>query len=214
MTTRDTFESLRHASAEELSKKLANGASVDLAQFAGYEYRGLNCHVPGTFGRYARQFTKVFVVDDNTGRYHGWNLKIQQDPDLRHWRPDASSQHRPGDWSDPIATAFWWLGGLRGRDPVLGRFGVYPAGPDDRYAPNPKAIVIDYCKGPTPLGDVTYFLRDYVVALREGDPDLLVGCAFADFGLFARQLPGYFVLEKAGPIHRTGAARMHPVTRG
>ena len=78
------------------------------------------------------------------------------------------------------------------------RFGFYtvaPVDPTSRDNHYLHALLLDYGKGGNGALSITRGLRDYLVQVDAGDPDLLLGKAYAAIGP-ARIAVGYFILER------------------
>lgn len=80
----------------------------------------------------------------------------------------------------------------RGPRPVVfGHYGVVDA---------PGGLLIDYGLGGGPRLDPGRLVRDPLVALRPGDPTLLLGRSLLDLGLGWAPTPSFFLLEYVGPL--------------
>jgi hypothetical protein len=70
-----------------------------------------------------------------------------------------------------------------------GHYRVYPEG---------RALMIDYGVPSNPF--LLGRMRDPLVAVTKGDPNVLLGVSYLDFGIFRLWTPTYFVLVRRGPL--------------
>ena len=167
---------LTRASLGELERALVRGATPELDALIGWEFRGINATPPGVppIARLAgvQKFVKgMFRAED--GRARGYNCPVVQNALDGRWQP------RP-------------VGGEPRR---FGFFRIAPVDPtarDNRYL---HALLLDYGKGGNPAWDPSRSLRDYLVQVEPGNPDLLLGKAYVAAGP-ARVAIGFFVLER------------------
>lgn len=83
-----TISELRAASRADLARLLATGHRFDPAGLAGRVYCGVSLGLPRAIERLTWvKFAKLFAGDPATGRIRGWNLRTEQDPLDRPWRP-------------------------------------------------------------------------------------------------------------------------------
>lgn len=155
-----------------------HGHAVDPAAIEGWVYRGTSLGLPSIVERLTwKTFQKTFYRDPSTGRLLGWNVRLEQDgidapsrPKLRHGRPVT-------EWSYEVI--------------------------DPRGVPMPpgfdRGLVIDYGRGENPPVTMR-FMKDPLVALEEGNADVLLGVSYAVIGGRALETPTYFTLEREHPI--------------
>jgi hypothetical protein len=164
---------LAHAGRDGLERAMLRGEPPALADLVGWEFRGLNTGVHARpLG--IRKFIKGFYRRDGEG--FGYNLPAVQNRVPEPWRA------KPNDASPR-------------------RFGFYRVAPVDPTARDNaylNAVLLDYGRGGNQLVDPMRTLRDYVVQVAPGDPDLLLGKAYVALGP-ARIPVGYFVLERHRP---------------
>lgn len=187
---------LARAPRRELELAVLRGTTPDVDALIGWEFRGINATPPGAppVARLAgiEKFVKgVFRAED--GRVFGYNCPVVQNALDGRW------QTRPSD-AEPR------------------RFGFYrvaPVDPTSRDNAYLHALLLDYGKGGNPAWQIARGLRDYLVQLDAGNPDLFVGKAYAAVGP-TRVALGYFVLERwrRAPGHPVAPARRQlPVER-
>jgi hypothetical protein len=158
-----------------LEQIFLRGTTPDLAGLAGWEFRGLNS--PHHFKYLGiKKFVKGFWRDGD-GATWGYNYPVEQN-----------------------AIDGGWFGKPSVANPK--RFGFYRVEPVDPTARDNKylhALLLDYGKGRNPRLDPSAGLRDYLVQVDAGDPDLLLGKAY--FALGPLRLPTYsfFILERHQP---------------
>jgi hypothetical protein len=162
-----------------LELALVRGATPDLDSLVGWEFRGINATPEGAppLPRLAgiQKFVKGMFWG-GAGRAMGYNSPVVQNALDGRW------QTRPSDAAPR-------------------RFGFYrvaPVDPTSRDNHYLHALLLDYGKGGNAAWDLTRGLRDYLVQIDAGNPDLLVGKAYAAIGP-ARVPVGYFVLERWRP---------------
>jgi hypothetical protein len=167
---------LARATQRELEQAFQRGTPPDLDALVGWEFRGINCTPRGALplARLAgiQKFVKgIFRAGD--GRVMGYNCPVIQNVLDGRWRT------RPSD-SAPR------------------RFGFYEVSPVDATARDNHylhALLLDYGKGGNAAWDPTRGLRDYLVQVDAGNPDLFLGKAYYAIGP-ARVAAGFFLLER------------------
>ena len=167
---------LARAPRRELEQAFQRGTTPDVEALVGWDFRGINATPAGAppLARLAgiQKFVKgMFRAED--GRVMGYNSPVVQNVLDGRWRT------RPSD----IAPK---------------RFGFYEVAPVDPTARDNHylhALLLDYSKGGNAAWDVTRGLRDYLVQVDEGKPDLLLGKAYYAVGP-ARVSVGFFILER------------------
>jgi hypothetical protein len=173
---------LEQTPMRELERVFVRGATPDLDALVGWEFRGIN-HLPLNALPIAqavgiKKFVKGFFrAQDGTGRVMGYNIPVARNVLDGRWHL------KPTD-----------------REPK--RFGFYqiaavdPTAYDNTYL---HAVLLDYSKGGNARLDVTNGLRDYLVQVDPGNPDLFLGKAYYAIGPL-RIATNFFILER----HRTG----------
>lgn len=158
----------------ELETLFQRGVTPDLDGLLGWEYRGINRAPIDAVPRIAgiKKFCKgMFRAGD--GRAMGYNCPVVQNVLDGRWRTTPS-------------------------DDAPRRFGFYEIAPVDPTARDNHylhALLLDYSKGDNPLWDPSRQLRDYLVQVEAGNPDLLLGKAYYAAGP-ARLGLSYFILER------------------
>jgi hypothetical protein len=150
----------------ELEKIFVRGATPDLDSLVGWEFRGIN-HPAWAKLAGIKKFVKGFFRTDD-GRVKGYNSPVEQN----------------------VLDGRWHI--------APKRFGFYLVAPVDATARDNAylhSVLLDYGKGGNPVWDASRGLRDYLVQVAPGDPDLLIGKAYAAVGP-ARLAVGYFILER------------------
>jgi hypothetical protein len=160
----------------ELEALIVRGQTPDPTALAGWEYRGMNTpRWAGLAG--IRKFIKGFYRAEDGVR--GYNLPVVQDRLDAPWRPKRA---RPFGFYRVVT--------------------VDPTARDNHYL---HALLLDYGRGGNPRLDPSRTLRDYLVRVRPGSDELLLGKAFVAVGP-ARLAVSYFVLERLRPAEHTGPA--------
>ena len=162
-------------SLAQLEQVFLRGATPDPAALVGWEFRGLNTP---SYMRFLgiRKFVKGFYRTDD-GAVWGYNCPVEQNPVDAGWFT-LPSVDRPK------------------------RFGFYrvdrvdPTARDNRYL---HALLLDYGKGHNPRLDASAGLRDYLVQVDPGEPDLLLGKAYYAVGPLRVPTASFFILERHRP---------------
>lgn len=167
---------LARSPRQGLERALLRGTTPDLAGLVGWEFRGINCTPRGepAVARLAgiQKFVKgLFRAED--GRAMGYNTPVAQGALTEAWqvRPSEAAPRR------------------------FGFYAVAPVDPTSRDNHYLHALLLDYGRGGNRAWDVTRGIRDYLVQVDAGSPDLLLGKAYYAVGP-ARVPLGYFVLER------------------
>jgi hypothetical protein len=159
----------------ELETIFVRGATPDLDQLIGWEFRGINHPAwAGVVG--IKKFIKGFFVAED-GRVMGYNCPVVQNVLDGRWHA------KPEDGAPK-------------------RFGFYEVAPVDATARDNTylhAVLLNYGKGGNAALDPTQNLRDYVVQVDPANPDLFLGKAYYAVGP-ARLATNFFILER----HRRG----------
>lgn len=159
---------LARASLAELEHAFLRGATPDVDDLVGWEFRGINATprglppFPALLG--IRKFVKGMYRDE-AGRAMGYNTPVAQNALDGRWRAKPR------------------------------RFGFYTVAAVDATSRDNAylhALLLDYGQGGNPRLDVSRGLRDYLV---QRAPDRYLGKAY--YALAGARLPvGFFVLER------------------
>jgi hypothetical protein len=153
-----------------LEKLMLRGQTPDAQALVGREYRGMNLGL-GARLLGIRKFIKGFFLKE--GQVFGYNVRARQN------RPDEP-----------------WIAKLSGgKKKRFGFFPVLPVDPEARDNAYLNALLLDYGRGGNPRFDITGTLRDYLVRVKPGSDDLLLGKAYMAIGPLRVQL-GYFLIER------------------
>lgn len=176
-----------HVGRRELEKALANGHPIDPLTLDDTEYKGTSLGLPGWVERLSwKKFKKVFHRDPKTNLLRGWNVRLEQNALDAECIPLTKG-------AETITFGHYLV-----VDPATRRV---PAGAD-------RGLLIDYGRGNNSRFDFTNLLRDPIVCVNEGDPKLLLGWSYLDFGWFRVGTPSFFTLEYDGPLaHRVTAPK-------
>jgi hypothetical protein len=164
------FLALEKLSMRELDNIFMRGTTPDVDSLIGWEFRGLNHLVfmlPITRPLGIKKFVKGFVRDED-GRVMGYNSPVRNNALDGRW----NVAHK--------------------------RFGFYEVEPVDPTSRDNKylhALMLDYSKGNNPITDPSAVLRDYLVQVDPGNPDLFIGKAYMAFGPL-RLRSNFFFLER------------------
>jgi hypothetical protein len=170
---------LLDATHRDLSELLAAGHPVRASALDDTEYRGTSLGLPSFLERLTwKTFRKTFHRDPDTGLLRGWNVRLAQ-----------RGLSAP---SEPL---------MKGGAPMT--FGHYvvieprtiaaPVGCD-------RGLVLDYSRGQNGRWSPLSLVRDPIVALKEDDPDLLLGWTYLQLGTHHVGTPSFFTLEREGPL--------------
>lgn len=168
-----TFEQVIRFPRRELERVMLEGATPRREALEGWEFRGYN--PPKVFRALGIQkFIKGFFVDAGD-RLAGYNLFVE------HPRRGPRAP---------------WVG-KKGGGPATrhGFYDVVPVDPSSRYGDFPNAVLLDYGSGRNKALDPEGRIRDFLVQVDPGNPDLYLGKAFLDLGL-TRVYSNFFVIEK------------------
>ncbi len=177
-----TAAELHAMTRKELMQVLRAGHPVDPAALDDTEYRGTSLGLGRLLERLTwKKFRKTFHRDPRTGHLRGWNVRLVQDgldaPDTPRTRRDV-----------PV---------------TFGHYRVVP--PEGHRLPFPTpGLLIHYGLGGNARLDPLNRGRDPLVAVTPGDPTLLLGWTYLDWG-FTVGTPSFFTLEHAGPLTRVVA---------
>jgi hypothetical protein len=166
------YRRLCRSSSAALDQAFQGGVAPDIERLAGFEFYGYNT-APMTTLLGIRKFKKGFYRRARARTpYGGYNVKI-----------------RPSALDGP-----WLQGGPGGA--YVGYFDCSLVSEGAREQLHPNALFLDY--GVDQRNSVVdgSFLRDFVVCPDPGDPDVLLGKAYAALGR-ARIPVSFFVLQRA-----------------
>jgi hypothetical protein len=169
---------LARQSARDLEVAFLRGTTPDLTNLIGWEFRGTNTP------RWARlagiqKFIKGFFRDpgrSGDGAIYGYNCPVVQNGLDAPWiaKPDDAAPRR------------------------FGFYRVAPVDPTERDNAYLHAVLLDYGRGGNSIVDPSKGLRDYLVQVEAGNPDLYLGKAYYAVGP-ARVATSFFVLERHRP---------------
>lgn len=164
-----SFAALIEMTDEERDAVLKSGVAPDLDGLVGWEFRGYN---PPLFARLLgfQKFIKGFARDAE-GKIYGYNLFVE-DP---RGGPDAP----------------WVARGDGGPDARHGFYDIVPLDP----ATGINGVLLDYGSGRNAWYNPEGLIRDQLVQVTPGNPDLLLGKAFLQIGP-VRVFSNFFVLER------------------
>jgi len=176
MTIRDE---LRKATGKELAERLARGHALQADSIAGWIYRGTSLGLSRWMEALSWvSFQKAFFRDDASGRVMGWNVRLEQ---TGLHGPSRPKKERSGEPK---------------------RFGAFEVYPSNVRAPRPVpegAALIDYSRATAHLLDPLWFVRDPLVALEPGNPEVLLGWSYIALGK-GISTSSYFLLEREKPL--------------
>lgn len=171
------IERLLEASGKELRHILDEGHAIEERALDDTEYKGISLGLPRIIERFTwKTFTKTFHRDPATGELRGWNVRMEQ----------------TGIDGPPVPM-------MKNGEPLTwGHYRVYPFEPS-RSGPG-KTLMIDYDVPSN--GFLMRRTKDPLVAVRAGDPNLLLGVSYIDLGFFRLWTPTWFALVRRGPLTR------------
>lgn len=143
------LEQLSHAQLDQI---FVDGATPDLDQLIGWEFRGIN-HPAWAKVAGIKKFVKGFFRADD-GRVLGYNRPVEQN----------------------VLDGRWHVAEKR-----FGFYEVAPTDPTARDNYYLHSVLLDYSKGGNKLYDPSRGLRDYLVSVG-GDQDLYLGKAYYALG--------------------------------
>lgn len=169
-----TARELRTASTTELRAAIVGGHPVDPRDLEGWVYRGTSLGLPSILEKVTwKTFQKTFFRDPLSGRLLGWNVRLEQDGIDAPSRPKLRDGRPVTEWNYEV---------------------IPPAG-----VPMPpgfaRGLVIDYSRAPNPAG-IVRFVKDPLVALKEGSADELLGVSYAVVAGRCVETPTYFTLVR------------------
>lgn len=168
-----SFERLARASDRELQALFVASPAPPFDDLVGFQWRGYNTD-PNLRFLGLRKFIKAFFRAEHGDE--GCNVRVEQNDLAGSWLP-------------------------RMRGGKVDAFAFYLVAPQDerrRFAPNPRALVIDYGASPrNPWYHVERTIRDYLVRPLPQEPDVLLGRAWVGVGR-AGVTASFFVLDRLG----------------
>jgi len=171
MIGRDDFLTMNR---QQLAESMRRGHAIDAHALDDSAYRGISLGLPRWAERLSwKTFQKTFHRDPATGVLRGWNVRVEQ----RGLDAPSTALVRRGA---PFTFGHYVVTDLPTRTPR----GIQ------------RGLLIDY----TPGGGLTSRVRDPLIAVNEGNVDLLLGWSYVDLGLVRLPTPSYFLLEREGPI--------------
>ncbi len=182
-------ETLRKASTAELRTRIVEGHPVDPASLEGWVFRGTALGLPRFVEKLTwKTFQKTFYRDPASGRLLGWNVRLHQHGIDAPSRPILKRGEPHTAWHYEV---------------------VAPSG-----VPMPRGfdrgLIIDYARGHNPFYETIRFAKDPLVAVEQGNPDLLLGVSYVALGPWCVETPTYFLLERERRIDHVPAAVLAP----
>jgi hypothetical protein len=158
---------LARAPSSHLKGLMLSADRPSIPALVGHDHRGYNQRrVLSLVG--ARTFIKGFAIAD--GRAEGWNLRVKQNGLRGPWRPVPHARrygHFTATYVDPTSADRVYL----------------------------HAVLLNYAAGRGRRLSPLRLLRDYVVNVRSGSNEVLVGRAY--LALLRWRIPlGFFLLER------------------
>jgi hypothetical protein len=162
----------------ELEDALVRGDRPDPEALAGWRFRGLNTP---SWSKYLgiQKFMKGFYKHAS-GALFGYNVPVEQNGIGSPW----IAKGKP--------FGFYAV------------TGVDPSARDNAYL---HALLLDYGAGGNARFDPTATLRDYLVRVRPGSDDLLLGKAYVALGPLRVFVQSFFILERHERSEGPGARR-------
>lgn len=187
----------RSWSKPRLADALAAGHALDPADLVGWQYQGISLGLPRWIERLTWSvFVKAFAADD-AGVY-GWNVRIVQGDDRLL---EADADLRPRTRGDkPWEFGYFRVTSLSSWQQTRTRL-RQPCGP---------GLMLDYVHPRNPTLDPTRLVRDPLVALRPGDPTLLLGVSLLEFGGRHWHTGSWFVLQRWRELPRSNVSQNKP----
>ncbi len=160
--------------ASELERIILYGETPDFAALDGYTFRGANITMPGSL--MFPRFAKGFYTEN--GRRMGYNLPVERGP---------------ADYTGNGVGIPWKTKPAEGAK-AFGFYEVCSLKVGEKNARYPNAVLLDYGKGGNAVYQAERLLRDFVVQVEPNNPDLYLGTAYLDLGVWVPV--GYFAIER------------------
>lgn len=178
MAHRIELKDLLNMNKDQVADVFRNGHPLDLNQVENNQYFGIDLGMPGWFHKYFwLTFRKTFYRDPQSGILRGWNVKLEQQgingPRVPKKNKDGSEK----------TFAHYHVQSAKGLK--------FPKGWQG-------ADFLNYLASPNKFGEGTGYCP--IVAINEGDMNLLLGWEVFKYGPFFVPLNDYWVLVKEGPI--------------
>ena len=159
----------------ELVELMKSGHPIDPAALDDTEYRGISLGLPSIVDRLAwKTFKKVFHRDPETNALRGWNVRIRQTGLEPPYEPKTKN----------------------GVPVTFGHYAVVPLEGHRLPFPMEHGLLIDYGVSKNGFFDPMRRVKDPLVALEPGSPDLLLGFSYVDLGGPVFSTPAFFSLER------------------
>ena len=174
----NSAKEIAQLSRTQLRQLMLQGHGIDPADLAGWAYHGVSLGLPRWIERITwKTFTKAFVVDN--GHVRGWNIKMKQTGEGGPRIPITKNQ----------------------KPKAFGAFDVQMNDCHELQRQFPEALLLNYGT-PKDSDFGLRTLRDPLVAIKEGDSTLLLGCSW--LRVFGKNVPtpSYFTLERAERIEQ------------
>lgn len=180
-----SFQDLLQMDGRALHEIIDRGHPLDPAAIAGHQYQGVDLSLPPIVNRLLwKTFRKCFLADPDTGVVRGWNVRMEQ-----HGVDGPAIPMRTRD-GQPRTFAHYELRSAAGlRFPRGWRGGHY----------------LDYGVPGNPFGENLGYTP--LVAVNEGEMDLLLGWEVFKLGSVFLPLPDYWLLRREGPLEHIAARR-------
>jgi len=170
-----TVEDLLTLDGPSLMDVLRGGHPIDPTSLDDTEYRGVSLGLPSVVERLSwKIFKKVFHRDRETGVLRGWNVRMKQ----------------TGSIDGPYEPQM-----RRGRRRTFGHYRV-TSEEEHRVPFRTGGLLIHYGLGKNAPLDPIRRVRDPLVALDAGSPELLFGWSYVDLGFTTVGTPSFFVLSR------------------
>lgn len=176
-----TLDDLLKMDKKQIKNVFLNGHPLDYKQMEGYQYLGIDVGMPKWFHKYFwKTFRKTFYRDPETQVLRGWNVRMEQtgiDGKRITKKKKDGSDFTFAHYHVQSAKGLKFPKGWQGSD-----FLNYKAGENTNAGE---------AAGYTPL-----------VAINEGDMNLLLGWEVLKFGPLFIPMSDYWILVKDGPIEK------------
>ncbi len=177
-----TYEKLARSDPGTLEQVMRQGITPEFSDLIGWEFRGFNQpYITRILG--FQKFKKGFFVapGQNPGgpEFSGYNVPVVQNGLYGKWLalPDEDNPKR------------------------YGFYRAYRVKPDERDNKYPNALLLNYGIARNGLNPAR-LLRDYLIQVDTGNPDLFLGEASFAIGSL-RVFPSHFVLERYNKVEDT-----------
>ncbi len=175
-----TLEDLLNMSNPERRRVVMTAHPIDVEALAGKQYRGIDLSLPPVMNKILwKTFRKTFVRDTEGGDIRGWNVRMEQTGWEGEGVPMSDRRGKPmtfGHYRVKSARGVKWPGGWSGEQ------------------------FLDYTRAGNPAYDPAGFGYTPLVAVNEGDNELLLGWEIFKAGPLFVPLPDFWALRLEGPV--------------